>query len=68
MKWIKPVWNELIGLFVDDGSLALAVIVWVVVAALLLPRIGIADSLRGAILFVGFGGILAESVVRRARR
>ncbi|MGP8432758.1 hypothetical protein ACT2FY_38195 [Paraburkholderia fungorum] len=24
----QTLWNELIGLFVDDGSLALAVIVW----------------------------------------
>ena len=28
MAWLKTVWSEFIGLFVDDGSLAVAVLLW----------------------------------------
>lgn len=28
MRWIKAIAGELFGLFVDDGSFAIAIIVW----------------------------------------
>ena len=60
--------RELIGLFVDDGALALALIGTIVIAtgtALLLPSGGMA---AGIVLLVGSLGTLAVNVLRAARR
>jgi hypothetical protein len=68
MHWIKTASRELFGLFVDDGSLALAIIIWLTLATQLLPRINASGASKGAILFAGLGVVLAESVLRRARK
>jgi len=68
MGWFKTIWSEFIGLFVDDGSLAVAVLVWVGVAWLLLPRLGLAEDWAAPILFIGLALILVESAFRRARQ
>jgi len=66
MNWIKQTWLGLLGLFVDDGSLAVALIAWVLAAAFLLPRILPAEW-TGLVLFVGVALILIENVARSAR-
>lgn len=66
MSWLKVVWSELIGLFVDDGSLAVAVLLWLGTCWLLLPRVGLPPVWPPVILFFGLMLILAESVSRRA--
>ena len=66
MNSLKAVADELIGLFVDDGSLAALVLVWLGVCWLLLPRLGFPSPVPPALLFVGLALILSESVVRRA--
>jgi hypothetical protein len=68
MPWIKTIVHEIVGLFVDDGSFALAILVFVGAAWLLLPRVGIPAEWGGIILFVGLAVILVESATRRARR
>ena len=68
MDWIKAVWAEFIGLFVDDGSLAIAVLVWLAVCWILLPRLGLPSVWQPSLLFVGLALILAESAIRRARQ
>lgn len=68
MAWIKTIAAELFGLFVDDGAFALAILIWLAVAALALPRLGIGGEGQGIVLFVGLAAILAESATRRARR
>lgn len=68
MGWIKTIWAEFIGLFVDDGSLAVAVLVWLAVCWLLLPRLGLPSGWPPALLFIGLVLILAESAMRRARQ
>lgn len=61
--------RELVGLFVDDGSLALALIVWVAAAGLLLPYLPAGAQWAAPILFLaGCLAILAENVGRAARR
>jgi hypothetical protein len=67
MAWVKTVWAEFIGLFVDDGSLAVAVLVWLAVCWLILPWLGLPSVWPPALLFIGLVLILAESVMRRAR-
>jgi hypothetical protein len=68
MSWIKAIWAEFIGLFVDDGSLAVAVLLWVAAGWLLLPRLGLPSAWPPVVLFAGLVLILAESAVRRARQ
>jgi hypothetical protein len=68
MTWIKTIWAEFIGLFVDDGSLAVAVLVWLAVCWLILPRLGLPSVWPPVLLFVGLVLILVESAVRRTRQ
>lgn len=68
MRWLKTAFGELLGLFVDDGSLALAITIWLILATQLLPRINASGASKGAILFGGLAIVLAESVLRRARK
>lgn len=67
MKWIRNILHEVLGLFVDDGSFALATLVWIGIVWLLLHRTRLAVP-GGVILFLGLGLILMESVIRFSRR
>jgi hypothetical protein len=68
MQWIKTIAAEIYGLFVDDGSFAIAILAWLALYWLLVPSIGTLHGVMGPILFVGLAAILVESVTRRARR
>jgi hypothetical protein len=67
MRWAQAVIGEVLGLFMDDGSFALAIVIWLALAWLLLPRLDWPGAAKGAALFIGLAAILIESVVRRAR-
>jgi hypothetical protein len=58
--------KETLGLFVDDGSLALALILWVAIAGLGLPRMPLPLAWDAPILFVGCVLILVVTVIRSA--
>lgn len=60
--------REIIGLFVDDRSFALAILVWLAVVALVLKPLGIGRPWLAAILFGGLAAILIEGTLRRSRR
>lgn len=67
MKALAAIARELIGLFIEDGSLALA-IAGVVVAAAIATSLG-APMTGGIVLSAGCIGVLAENVLRaRPRR
>lgn len=66
MTLLKTIWSRFTGLFVDDGSLAVAVLAWLAAAWLLLPRLPLPPALPPAILFAGLAPILVESALRRA--
>jgi len=66
VPWLRTAWSEFIGLFVDDGSLALAILAWLAVAWLALPRLPLPPGWPPAILFAGLALILVESTLRRA--
>ena len=68
MCWIRSIFREILGLFVDDGSFAIAILMWLGVVWLLLPRFGLWLQWRGPILFAGLGLILVENTMRYARR
>jgi hypothetical protein len=68
MSMLEAVFRELLGLFVDDGWLALAILAVVMLAAIsaaLIPDIPLA---AGAILLFGCLGVLLANVARAARR
>ena len=67
MGALKAVWSEFIGLFVDDGSFAVAILGWLVVSWLVLPRLPLPPAVAPVILFAGLAAILVESTVRRSR-
>jgi hypothetical protein len=68
MKGLRETLRELLGLFVDDGSLALALLAWTAVAGLALPRLGLPMGLAAPSLFLGYLVILLENLARTARR
>jgi hypothetical protein len=68
MKRLLEALRELLGLFVDDGSLALALLAWTAAAGLGLPRLGLPASLAAPILFLGYLVILFENLARTVRR
>lgn len=68
MHWIRTVAAEIFGLFVDDGSFAVAILIWVALVAILLPRADIPTAAKAPVLVIGLVAILVESAVRRARR
>jgi hypothetical protein len=67
MMTLAAICRELIGLFVDDGSLALAILMVVVLAGIsasLMPDIPLAG---GVVLLLGCLGVLLVNVSRTAR-
>lgn len=68
MRGLGIVWSELIGLFVDDGTFAVAILAWLCVCWLLLPRLTLSPAWPPLILFAGLVLILVESAARRARQ
>ena len=68
MNALRAVFRELLGLFVDDGSLALAILAVVMLAAISVALIPDAPLAAGAILLLGCLGTLSANVARAARR
>ena len=67
MSFLSSVVAELFGMFVDDGSLAIAILVWVTVIAALQASALLAPAIVGILLFLGLAVLLVENVLRRAR-
>jgi hypothetical protein len=68
MTMLTTAFRMLVGLFVDDGSLALAIIVIVLlsgIVATLMPDLPLAT---GAVLLVGCLGVLLANVMKAAER
>jgi hypothetical protein len=68
MNALKTVWEEFIGLFIDDGSLAVAIVVWIAIVGFVFPHLSGSARWGAPLLFVGLAAILVENVLRRARK
>jgi hypothetical protein len=68
MRWLESIAREVFGLFVDDGSFAVAIAAWLVVCIVVLPRVAAGARWAGPTLFAGLALILIESVLRFSRR
>jgi hypothetical protein len=67
MGWLSTACREFIELFIDDASLALAIVAWLLVGAVCIHLLGVAPIAEGVILAAGFAVLLAENVGRTAR-
>lgn len=61
---LRAVLREVVGLFVDDGTLALGAVVWLGLCALLFRN----TAWGGIALFLGLAALLGENTLRTARR
>jgi hypothetical protein len=68
MSAIRAAIGELVGLFVDDGSLALLAVIWVVLVGLGLRLLDVPSELAALALFAGLAALLAASVWRGVPR
>lgn len=68
LQSLKAILRELYGLFVDDGSFAIAIIVWLVLLWLARAYLHLSGAWIAVVLFAGLVAILIESALRRARR
>jgi hypothetical protein len=68
MNMLIAVLRELIGLFVDDGSLALMILAVVMLAGILATLMPVFQLAAGAVLLFGCLGVLLANVARAARR
>ena len=68
MRWIQSVAREVWGLFVEDGSLAAAIVVWLGIVLLIVHRAAWGMRWGGVVLFAGLALVLIENVLRYARR
>ncbi len=68
MRWLQSILREIIGLFVDDGAFALTILLWLILIAVILPRVAAVAPWTGPLLFAGLAVILIASTIRFARR
>ncbi|MBW4039179.1 MAG: hypothetical protein HIU91_09945 [Acidobacteria bacterium] len=68
MTWLRTIFREIYGLFVDDGTFALLILLWLAISVFLIPYLGWIPRWRGPLLFAGLATILIASAIRYARR
>ena len=60
--------GKVFGLFVDDGSLALSILVWIFALHVVMPIVPMDQGGAAPALFLGCIGILIENVLRASRQ
>ena len=68
MKTLATVLRELVGLFVDDGSLAAGAAIWAAVCGWGLPALGLGPRAQAAMLVLGLAALLLENALRASGR
>ncbi|TPO03094.1 hypothetical protein [Mesorhizobium sp. B1-1-5] len=64
---IRLVFNELVGMFVDDGNLALLALILIALIAAAVKFLGLPPLVGGFLLLAGCLAILLQSTRRAAR-
>lgn len=67
MNLLKLIWEETFGMFVDDGALALQIVVLIAAIAGAVKLMGLSPLLGGVLLLAGCLALLALSLLRRTR-
>ncbi|MEO5807637.1 hypothetical protein [Devosia sp.] len=68
MSLLKTICDETLGMFIDDGSLALWAVILIAIVALAAKLLALPGLLVGGTLLVGCIAILAFSAIRAAQR
>jgi hypothetical protein len=68
MTVLRAALAELVGMFIDDGQLALTLVALIAFVTLLVKFAGVGGLAGGLLLLAGAIGLLVESVYRDARR
>jgi len=68
MKAVTTAIRELWGLFVEDGSFTIGILVCVALAIFVFPHVVAGEQWRGPLLFGALALMLFENVRRSARR
>jgi uncharacterized membrane protein len=68
MSWLKTIWTEFVGLFIDDVSFAIAIVIWLIAAYGLFHMNLVPAFWRGPLLFAGLAVIFVENTLRRSRK
>jgi hypothetical protein len=68
MKWLRTIFWEIFGLFVDDGRFALVILAWLGIVWVISRYLGPRNVWSAVVLSVGLALILIESAVRFAKR
>jgi len=68
MKILSLIVSEFVGMFIDDGALALLSVVLIAAVTAAVKLAALSPLAGGAVLLVGCLAILLESVRRAARR
>lgn len=63
-----PMARKVFGLFVDDGSLALSILVWIFALHVVPPIASIEQTWAAPFLFLGCAGSLLENMLRASRQ
>lgn len=65
MRTLTNILQEFVSLFVDDGTLAATILIWIAFCGLLLRLLPM-GAWQGPILFFGLAVILVENAIRGA--
>ncbi len=68
MRWVSSIAQEILGLFVEDGSFAIAIAIWLLLTLALFPRLIALASWGAPVLFAGLAAVLAKSVLNYSRK
>lgn len=68
MTLLRDIASELLGMFLADARLSVAILLLVLVVAALVDGMGLGPLIGGAALLVGCIAILVEAAVRESRR
>ena len=63
MQWLKSIAREVYGLFVDDGSFAAVLLVWIMVACVIFRSVRVGHW-SGPALLLGLIAVLAENLLQ----
>ncbi len=67
MNLLKVIWEETLGMFVDDGALALQAVVLIAAVTAAVKLAGLSPLWGGGLLLAGCLTVLALSLLRKTR-
>jgi hypothetical protein len=68
MNLLRQVWQEIVGMFIDDGALATQVAVLVALVTLAIKVLGVPPLWGASLLIPGCVAILGASVMRARKK